>query len=198
MESERLRWGLALVLGLAACTVSNDDDGFVSVGSPTSVTVASTVTNDDSGGSSSDDSGSTSATEGSSGTTGGGDSSSTSVTTVDPTLEGSSSDGAVDPTDGQPADGMWSMCTVAMDCAMMPALCITNEGASDGFCSAIDCANPAADCDPSPGGTAMPACAPITVNGMAEQACVLSCAGGLVCPTGMVCMNFTDLGMICM
>jgi hypothetical protein len=177
--------------------VTNDDDGFASAGSPTSVTVASTMPNDDSSGSTSDGSGST--TDGSSDGTDGGDTSSSSSATLDPTLAESSSDGAVDPTDGQPADGMWSMCIdAAMDCGNIPILCITNADMTDGFCSTTGCANPAVDCLPAPGGTAMPACAPITVNDQMEQACVLNCAGGLVCPTGMVCMNFTNLGMICM
>ena len=187
----------ALVLALAACTVSNDDDdGFTST--PTSVTVASTVPDDDSGGSSTATGDGTTASGGSTGgSTDGGDTSSTSATTVDPTLDGSSSGGPIDPTDGQPADGMWSACTVAMDCGNLPILCITNEGATDGFCSTTGCTNAAVDCDPSPGGTAMPTCVPITVNDMMEMACALSCAG-LTCPTGMVCMNFADLGMICM
>jgi hypothetical protein len=199
MGHKRLR--CTVVLALGACTVTNDDDGFATATTPTSVTVGSTVTNTGSDGSSTAAGDSTTAGDaGSDGSTGGDDTgSTTSSTTPDPTLDGSSSDGAVDPTDGQPADGMWSMCIdAAMDCGNLPILCITNADMTDGFCSTTGCANPAADCDPSPGGTATPACAPVTVNDEMEQACVLSCAGGLVCPTGMVCMDFTNLGMICM
>jgi hypothetical protein len=186
------------VLAFGACTVTNDDDGFGSATAQTSVTVASTMTNGDSGDGTTATGGSTTAGDDSTGgSTAGGDTSSGSSTSIDPTLAGSSSDDGVDPTDGQPADGMWSMCTVAADCGNLPILCITNADMTDGFCSTTGCANAAADCLASPGGTAMPACAPITVNDEAEQACVLSCAGGLLCPTGMVCMNFTDLGMIC-
>jgi len=187
----------ALVLALAACTVSNDDDdGFTST--PTSVTVASTVPDDDSGGSSTATGDGSTASDGSTGDSTGGDTSSTSATTVDPTLDGSSSGGPIDPTDGQPADGMWSMCTVAMDCGNLPILCITNADMTDGFCSTTGCTNAAVDCDPAPGGTAVPACVPITVNDVDEMACALNCAGGLLCPAGMVCMNFADLGMVCM
>jgi hypothetical protein len=197
MLHERLGCASAVVL-LAACTVSNDENPF-DTSSPTAVTVASsasTMSEDESGGASSEsgvgtDGGSSSEGEGSeSGMMG-----STSTTTAD----GSSSEGAVDPTDGQPADGMYSMCTAPADCGNVPIFCITDADATDGFCTETGCTNPDADCDPSPGGTAMPVCVgPFEIQGADEMGCALSCAGGLVCPTGMVCMNFTDLGMICM
>jgi hypothetical protein len=54
--------------------------------------------------------------------------------------------------------------------------------------------NPAVDC-PSPGGTATPVCVPVDVDGP-EQACALGCAAGN-CPVGMVCVELSDLGQIC-
>ncbi len=193
MDCERLRYGCATVLVVTACTVSNDSTGFTSTPT-TAVTVSTSMTMSDSGDESSETGTGTTAGDDTSSTGGLGssDGESTGVTTLD----GSSSDTAVDPTDGQPMDGIWSQCVDAMECGN-PGFCITNADMTDGFCSALDCVNPAMNCPPSPGGTAVPACAPITVDGAMESACVLNCAG-LVCPTGMVCMNFTDLGMICM
>jgi hypothetical protein len=185
------------VLLVAACTVSKDENPFAT-GNPTSVTVASSA------GTMADESGDTSGESG--GSTGDGSSSEGGATTsssdtgsaTTTTLDGSSS-GAVDPTDGQPADGMYSMCTVPEDCGNLPVFCVTDADATDGFCSETGCTNPAVDCDPAPGGTATPACVgPFDIDGNNEMGCALDCTGGLVCPAGMVCMNFTDLGMICM
>jgi hypothetical protein len=196
MAHDRLRF-CACLLVLGACTVGNDSEGFTSV--MTSQTLPTTAPNDDSGGDETTETGGSTAGETSTGGGSGDDTGSTSVTTVDAS---SSSDSGVDPTGAQPADGMWSMCLAGADCGNTPILCIQSVDADmnpiDGFCSTTGCANPAVDCAPSPGGTAMPACAPITVNEMMEQACVLNCAGGLTCPMGMVCMNFTGLGMVCM
>lgn len=192
------RLGFVLALGACvACTVSNDGSGFTSAGSSVSVSVGTTVPTDesDSGGSSSGTGGSTDE-----GTSTGGDETAGSGSTTAATSE-TGTTGAVDPTDGQPADGMYSMCLQGMDCGNMPNLCIQSVDADmnpiDGFCSTTGCSNPAMDCDPAPGGTAVPVCVPITVNAMAQMACALNCQG-LVCPTGMMCVNFTDLGMICM
>ncbi len=93
----------------------------------------------------------------------------------------------------QPADGMYSPCTIPRDCGFAPELCITLSDMDgmvlDGFCSETTCNNPAVDCDPSPGGTAPPACLDVNVDGMADTACVLDCTGGATCPTGMTCYN---------
>lgn len=195
MAYGRLGLAAAWIACLVACTVSNDDSGFTSASSASAtVSVGTTVPTDDSGGSS-ESGGSTGAGSSSSGgddTSGGGSTGAGSS---------SSSEGAVDPTDGQPTEGMYAPCLEGTDCGNMTNLCIQSVDADmtpiDGFCSTTGCANPATDCDPAPGGTAMPACVPITVNNMAQMACALNCQG-LVCPTGMVCMNFTNLGMICM
>lgn len=197
MAYERHGLATALLACVAACTVSNGGSGFTSAGSASaSVTVGTAPTDEsDSGGSSSESGGSTGAATSSTGgdTSGGG----TTAATLDPT---GGSSGAVDPTDGQPADGMYSPCLQAAECAPL-SLCIQSVDADmnpiDGFCSATGCSNPAMDCDPAPGGTAVPVCVPITVNNMAQMACALNCQA-LMCPTGMMCVNFTDLGMICM
>lgn len=199
MVHERFVLGGALLL--CACTVQSDDNAFGSASTTVATSVGTTVPSSDSGGDGSS-SGAGSTSDGDDGSsTGAADSGDTgsSSTTDDPTLEGSS--GAVDPTDGQPADGMYSPCLEGADCGNQPNLCIQSVDADmnpiDGFCSTTGCANPAIDCDPAPGGTAMPTCVPITVNDMAAQACALNCQG-LTCPTGMACASFTGLGMICM
>ncbi|MEM6291172.1 MAG: hypothetical protein AAGA54_07895 [Myxococcota bacterium] len=99
----------------------------------------------------------------------------------------------------QPADGMYSPCTTGRECGFTPDLCITLEDADmviiDGFCSTTGCVNPAADCDANPGGTASPTCVGVTVDGAAENACMLDCTGGLTCPTGMTCYDVGDLSI---
>ncbi len=93
----------------------------------------------------------------------------------------------------QPDDGMYAPCTIPRDCGFAPELCITlsdmDDMVLDGFCSETTCNNPAVDCDPSPGGTAPPACLDVSVDGMADTACVLDCTGGATCPTGMTCYS---------
>lgn len=193
---------LACGLLAAACTVNNNSNPFGS-GTATSVgTTAMTTAPLDEGGSSSSDDG-----LGDDDTTGLGEDSSSSAdetsttadTGLDPADLATTDDGAV-PGDGQPADGMWSQCTTAQECGPIPALCIylvdENMNPTDGFCSQTACANAATDCDANPGGTAPPICVPMQIDGMADQVCALNCGAG-TCPTGMACMNITDLGMIC-
>lgn len=100
----------------------------------------------------------------------------------------------------QPVDGLYSTCLVAEECDPIPALCITINDADgnpmDGFCSQTGCLNAAVDCVPTPGGTALPACMPITVNDVAESACALDCSGGATCPSPMTCYSL-EFGMIC-
>ena len=200
MHHEGLRCASALLI-VTACTVTNDENPFAT-GTATVATIgssatASTTSEEDT------DTDASGESEGSS--SGGGSTEDDGTSTTDEPGStsmaslGDSSSGAVDPTDGQPADGMYSTCTMADDCGNLPIFCITNADATDGFCSETGCANAAADCDPAPGGTATPTCiGPLDIDGSDEMACALSCSGGLVCPTGMACMNFTDLGMICM
>ena len=95
----------------------------------------------------------------------------------------------------QPASGMYSECTVPEDCVAPSNVCITiNMGV--GFCTNMGCANPAADCDPTPGGTAVPICFPIELNMMPDSSCALDCSGGQICPTGMACAVLEG-GSIC-
>lgn len=106
---------------------------------------------------------------------------------------------AVDP-GTQPADGLYSTCLVAEECDPIPALCITindaDDNPMDGFCSQTGCVNAAVDCVPTPGGTALPACMPITLNDVAESACALDCSAGATCPPPMTCYSL-EFGMIC-
>lgn len=116
--------------------------------------------------------------------------SSGSPTTTDMPGDESSSGGMPPGMGGQPADGMYSDCMDARnDCLPLTNLCFVING-NDGFCSNTMCANPAADCDPAPGGTATPVCYPLDD----QSFCALSCEGGLTCPTGMVCYPNLDSG----
>jgi hypothetical protein len=103
----------------------------------------------------------------------------------------SGSDGAM-----QPGGGMYADCLTNDDCGGFPLMCLTiadeNMNTIDGFCSVSPCSDPIADCDPSPGGTATPACMPTSVNGMASNACALACSGGAGCPGTMTCYDFGD------
>lgn len=189
--------GLGLVL--VACTVDGTDDdpfGAGTVPAPTT-TVTTTIDPSTSGGSSSSSGDDTTTTTSTSTTAPG-----TDDTGPDPA--GSSGGGSTDDGGGngmQPQDGMYSPCLTAQECGMTPILCITILDAmmnpSDGFCSETGCANPAVDCDPTPGGTAVPRCMPVTVNQMALQACALDCSGGKVCPAPMQCYDLDGVGMVC-
>lgn len=118
----------------------------------------------------------------------------------DPTGAGETTDGGSGADPGaQPAEGMYSACAQASDCVGVN-LCVTISDPMmvplGGFCTAPGCANPAADCIATPGGTATPMCLPLTVNDMPDSACALDCAGGKTCPTGMECIAITG-GSIC-
>ncbi len=122
---------------------------------------------------------------------------------VDATMGSSSSTGGgPGPGPGmQPGMGMYSPCTVPQDCGFSPDLCMTITDLQGvvlaGFCSRTPCADPVADCDPSPGGTAVPTCVPVTLDGMANTACALDCSGGATCPAPMECFNLGATGMWC-
>jgi len=191
MGTLRILGSVAATL-LVACTVDNSDEspfGATSVSSTaTTLSTTTPATGESTSGSESDSTAesSTAAAESSSS----GDESSSSGGS-DPTMA-TSDDGTSGGGNGmQPADGMYSSCAVAMDCGVVPELCITISDAMmmplGGFCSQTGCMNPAVDCDPAPGGTATPVCMPIEVDDEEEQACALSCTGGLVCPVPMQC-----------
>lgn len=199
-----MRTTFACGLLVAACTVNNNSNPFGS-GSATSVGTTLTTTASDDEGSSSGSSDDSLADEGEGTSSDGGDTTSASETdaTADTGVDlpdAATTDGGALPGDGQPADGMWSQCTTAQECGPIPALCIylvdEDMNPTDGFCSQTACANAVTDCDANPGGTAPPICVPMQIDGMADQVCALNCGAG-TCPTGMVCMNITDLGMIC-
>lgn len=167
---------------LAGCTVETPDDSpFGTATTP----VTSAATMNDSGDADSGDSDGGSSSGGG-GTSGGSSDGGVATSTTGTTMTGDSSGDGGSGT--QPTDGMYSSCAVAADC---DALCITisdpGGGVKGGFCSGFPCANPAVDCDPSPGGTAVPACLPIDIDMMANTACYLSCAGGATCPAPMSC-----------
>ena len=81
----------------------------------------------------------------------------------------------------QPENGLWSACMDYPDC---------ESGAPDGtiwqcenYLCSFDCET-AADCGPSPGGTAVSECRDLGSN---LKRCYLSCAEGRSCPAGMTC-----------
>lgn len=116
----------------------------------------------------------------------------------DPTGVDETTGAGADP-GAQPAEGMYSACAQPSDCVGVN-LCVTivdpMMAPLGGFCTAPGCANAAADCVATPGGTATPMCLPLTVNDMPDSACALDCAGGKTCPTGMDCLAITG-GSIC-
>ncbi len=192
-----------MVVGLCAVTACSSDGGNdnpFGVGTSATATATATATGSSGGGSSSGSGDGT----GSDGSTGSPTTGSPSTGPDPSTTAADDSTGAgdtIDPSAGvQPMDGMYSPCTTGMECGNTPILCITINDAdgnpTDGFCSQTPCANPAVDCLPSPGGTAVPTCMPVTVDGAASMACALDCAGGATCPTGMTCYSL-EVGSVC-
>ncbi len=192
------------VSALVACGSDGTNNSPFGVGTSASATATATATA--TAGSTGEGTGSSSGsdTEDASSTSGVG-STSVAPTTADPGSTSMGSTGVAevtgDPTAGmQPADGLYSHCLSGAECDPIPALCITiqdmDDNPMDGFCSITPCVNPAVDCVPTPGGTALPACMPVTLDGMATNACALDCSGGMTCPTGMTCYTL-EFGMIC-
>lgn len=91
--------------------------------------------------------------------------------------------------------GMYADCLVPEDCVAPTNVCIV-VNMTAGFCTNMACSNPATDCEPAPGGTAVPTCFPIELNGTPTASCALSCANGEVCPAGMTCWPLAE-GSIC-
>jgi hypothetical protein len=180
---------LALLVSMLGCTKDTSGNPF---GSGTAATMPLPMDGDDEsdasgdGESSSGNAGGSSSSSGAPGSSSGEPGSSSGA--LEPTTSG------VDPTggaDGQPATGQYSHCLDASECVDV-TLCVQIQmdmKTVDGFCSTFPCANAAVDCDPAPGGTAVPFCFPMTVNGMATTSCALDCGAGQTCPTGMQCFD---------
>lgn len=198
----RVAMGVAIAVAIAAggtaCTVeSPDDNPFGTTPPMTSMPPASdTGDGTETGGSSGVGETSTGGPASTSGvdSSSGGPPLTTGVSMGDSTT-GGGGDGM------QPLMGMWAACAVPEECSYSPALCITITDDMmmllGGFCSDVGCQNPAADCEPSPNGVAVPSCVPVMVNGMADMACALQCAGPADCPAPMQCRSVTGLGQIC-
>lgn len=90
----------------------------------------------------------------------------------------------------QPADGMYADCLDATTCIGL-STCITFLE-MDGFCTDLGCTDPTTDCDPSPGGTALPSCMMVGPDAV----CALDCSGGATCPGGMMCREL-DQTSVC-
>lgn len=203
-----VRWTL-LGIGALAIACGSDGDNNSPFGVATSPATTATATATASGGSTGDGTGSSSGSD-----TDAAESSTSGVgsTSVDPTTAETTAPGTTGvettsaeetgdvPTGMQPADGLYSHCLTGRECDPIPALCITindmNDMPIDGFCSITPCTNAAVDCVPTPGGTALPACIPVNLDGAETNGCALDCSGGATCPTGMTCQSLT-IGQIC-
>ncbi|MCH9681018.1 MAG: hypothetical protein K0V04_06270 [Deltaproteobacteria bacterium] len=101
----------------------------------------------------------------------------------------------------QPPVGMYSSCRMLEECGPAPDLCVTLFGLGGtllgGFCSQTGCDDPVADCDPSPGGTAVPVCVEVNVEGMDEFVCALDCEDEATCPDPMECVDVGVFGHFC-
>lgn len=99
----------------------------------------------------------------------------------------------------QPEDGMYSACDSVVDCIGLTAcLTATDTGGQpiEAFCTAGSCDSPLAQCDPTPGGTAVPICLPTEIGGAMDTLCALDCSAGQECPDGMDCRTLAA-GSIC-
>ena len=181
--------GLSLwaLLG-GACTVDGED-GATSLGGTTvpgtsvTTTVGTTVASTSVSSTSTSDDQTTSDDETSAG--------SGPEATTDPTAEDDTNASGTGP-DEQPADGLYSACVDVTEC-FGATVCVLVMG-NLGYCS-TNCAIPS-DCDPSPAGTATPACVVGSVNGTDMQVCALDCSGGKTCPGGMECLAL-GASMVC-
>lgn len=99
----------------------------------------------------------------------------------------------------QPDEGMYSPCLSPLDCIGLTT-CLTATDTSnqpiDAFCTAGSCTSPLAQCDATPGGTAVPICLPIQLGDTMDEVCALDCSAGQTCPTGMECRTLAA-GAIC-
>jgi len=94
---------------------------------------------------------------------------------------------------------MYSSCDSIVDCIGLTAcLTATDTGGQpiDPFCTAGACKSPLAQCDPTPGGTAVPICLPTDMGGVMDTVCALDCSQGQACPDGMDCRTLAG-GSIC-
>ncbi|MGH1341899.1 MAG: hypothetical protein ACRBN8_10130 [Nannocystales bacterium] len=104
-----------------------------------------------------------------------------------------------EPPSEQPEDGMYSSCASIVDCIGLTAcLTATDTGGQpiDPFCTAGACKSPLAQCDPTPGGTAVPICLPTKTESGMDTVCALDCSQGQECPDGMDCRTLAA-GSIC-
>lgn len=121
-----------------------------------------------------------------------------SSTDTDTDTVGSSGGGSSsgEPPSEQPEDGMYSSCDSIVDCIGLTAcLTATDTGGQpiEPFCTAGACKSPLAQCDPTPGGTAVPIC---LLTASMETVCALDCSQGQECPDGMDCRTLAG-GSIC-
>lgn len=200
----RWRWLLA---GLWIGCASGDEPAtsaattFAPTGTNTATATATATTGPSTTTGSTDDSNADAETSaGSGGSAGTGDGTSTAPST-DTDIEGSSGEAPStgEPPSEQPEDGMYSRCDSIVDCIGLTAcLTATDTGGQpiEAFCTAGACKSPLAQCDPTPGGTAVPICLPTDIGGVMDNLCALDCSQGQECPDGMDCRTLAA-GSIC-
>jgi hypothetical protein len=186
---------------LLACTTVESENATTFGTAPSSAdgSASQGVDTDDTSDSDDTDEGDTASTSGT--TTGASDPSDDDGTTM-PTTQGSSGppgdDDGVNDDGNPPGTGMYSHCLAPEQCPGGAVnVCMTIGDNLAGFCTNSMCTNPAVDCDPSPGGTAEPMCAPTTLNNQPAQVCALDCSAGKTCPVGMQCWNLEGGVSLC-
>jgi hypothetical protein len=199
----RLRWRGVGALVVAACSVGEGSENASSFGSATVPGTTVPVSASDSGTATDieDDDGSASG-ESAASSGGGASTSDGSTSAVGSSGSPTSTDPTTDPTTGmgtgqQPEMGMYSPCMMAAECVGLTYCATVTDamGGMSGYCTNL-CETPAADCDPTPGGTAEPICFPFGEDGGDPMLCALDCSGGQTCPTPMMCYPLTG-GSIC-
>lgn len=202
MDRGGVRMRALVVLVACSCSVGDGSENASSFGSNTAPVTVSTTTPMSNSGSDTDDDDSSGSGEGDA------SSGSEAGTTGEGTTSGSS--GAPATTDGstgmttavatggeQPDDGMYSPCMMAAECVGLTycATVMDAMGGMAGYCTAL-CADPTSDCNPTPGGTAVPICFPFGEGGTEPNLCALDCSAGQVCPAPMICYPL-ETGSIC-
>jgi hypothetical protein len=188
------RW-CVMVCCAAACTVGDGSENASTFGMSTpgsfsssaSASGGSDTDDEDDGNSSGSSEGSTTEEEPDPPDT----TSSSGAATGDPSLA-SADDTASG--DQQPEEGMYSACLMATECVGQNTCMTIND--KTGFCTTTGCADPLADCEPSPGGMATPLCYPAP-SMPGQFLCALGCDGGLTCPPPMTCHEGLADGAVC-
>lgn len=176
-----VRVGVLVIL--AGCSVDAPDKSFgmITAGAPMTASAGMPTSGGDDSGSGDDGSGDDGADDGSADD--GGSGSGSSGDAGGSTASDTGSMGGM-----QPADGVYSACASAAECAGA-VYCVPM---GDGFCT-VACAAPT-DCPAPPTAATPTVCIPITMP--AASVCALDCSGGQTCPAPMEC-TAVEGAMVC-